>query len=74
MSYLETRAAVLSRSGDDETVGLEDVDALQTELETLLGSVVKRQFTIESEMDTLVNWQDKPRDKKDKAISSKVVS
>lgn len=54
---------VLAKSGD-ETVRLEDLDSLQTELETLLVSVVKRQMTIESEMDALVTWQEKPKDKK----------
>ena len=53
----------MTKSGD-ETVRLEDLDSLQTELETLLVSVVKRQMTIESEMDALVTWQEKPKDKK----------
>lgn len=48
-------------------MGLEDLDALQTELESLLVSVTRRQLLVEDEMEMLVNWQDsqsKPKDKK----------
>ncbi|RWS30231.1 transcriptional adapter 3-like protein [Leptotrombidium deliense] len=56
-------SSVLNRS-EEEGIGLEDLDALQLELETLLVSVVKRQAQLESEMESLANWQDKPKDKK----------
>ncbi|RWS15841.1 transcriptional adapter 3-like protein [Dinothrombium tinctorium] len=55
--------AVLNRT-EDEGIGLEDLDALQLELETLLVSVIKRKTQLENEMESLANWQDKPRDKK----------
>lgn len=53
---------VLSRPLDD-TIGIEELDALQADLEILLASVGKRHHLLESENQVLVNWQDK-KDKK----------
>ncbi|XP_054161572.1 transcriptional adapter 3-A-like [Oppia nitens] len=50
---------------EDEGIGSEDLDALQSELETLLVSVVQRQRLLETEMESLVNWSDsKNKDKR----------
>ncbi|KAI1289978.1 Transcriptional adapter 3 [Halotydeus destructor] len=53
---------IIGRS-EEEGVGLEDLDALQAELETLLVSVVKRQRLLEDERESLVNVE-KSKDKK----------
>ncbi|KAK7491474.1 hypothetical protein BaRGS_00017303 [Batillaria attramentaria] len=53
---------VLSRSSED-TIGIEELDSLQADLEILLASVGKRHHLLESENQVLVNWQDK-KDKK----------
>ena len=49
--------AILSRDEAD-TVGIEEVDSLQTDLETLLSSVAKRMRLLESEIQVLNNWQE----------------
>lgn len=58
---------VMTRT-EEEGVGLEDLDALQTEVELMLVNVTRRSIAIDSEVDTLTNWQEsqcKPhRDKK----------
>ncbi|ESP04697.1 hypothetical protein LOTGIDRAFT_207498 [Lottia gigantea] len=49
---------ILSR-GDDESVNLEELDTVQTDLETLLASAGKRLKLLESEIQSLSNIQDK---------------
>lgn len=49
---------VLSR-GESETVGLEELDAIQVDLETLLASAGKRLKVLENEIQILQNWQEK---------------
>jgi len=49
--------AVLSRSTDDG-IGIEEVDTLQTELETLLAAAAKRMRHLESEITATNSWQD----------------
>ena len=49
--------SVLVRTKEDG-IGVEELDTLQTELETLLASVAKRMRQLESEIQTLSNWQD----------------
>lgn len=53
--------AILNRRGQGgvETVNLEELDVLQTDLEILLASVGRRLKLLESEIQTLQNWQDK---------------
>ena len=48
---------VLQRS-DEDGIGLEELDTLQTEFETLLASVAKRMRQLEAEISILSNWQD----------------
>ncbi|XP_067124804.1 transcriptional adapter 3 [Centruroides vittatus] len=55
-------STVLQRN-DEELVGIEDLDALQLEMETLLVSVTKRRHQLEQEMQILVTWQDKKEKK-----------
>ncbi|XP_023242315.1 transcriptional adapter 3-B-like [Centruroides sculpturatus] len=62
-------STVLQRN-DEELVGIEDLDALQLEMETLLVSVTKRRHQLEQEMQILVTWQDK----KEKKTSGKQVT
>lgn len=50
--------AILSR-GEGETVGLEELDVIQADLETLLANAGKRLKVLESEMQILTNWQEK---------------
>ncbi|XP_076371072.1 transcriptional adaptor 3 isoform X2 [Tachypleus tridentatus] len=50
--------AVLQRT-EEIGVGLEDIDALQLEIETLLVSVTKRQKQLDQEMKVLISWQEK---------------
>jgi len=52
----------LSRDESD-CVGLEEVDSLHSELETLLASVAKRQRLLQNELNLLNNWQEKGKDK-----------
>lgn len=58
---------------DEEGVGIEDLDALQTEIELMLINVTRRSIAIEKEVDALTNWQEsqcKPhRDKKSSSPS-----
>lgn len=49
---------------EGEGIKLEELDALQLEIESLLVSVVCRKRQIEDEMESLFNWQDKLKDKK----------
>lgn len=53
-------------------MGLEDLDVLQAELETLLVSVTKRKMLVETERDTLAAWQSLSKPKEKKASPSKV--
>ena len=62
--------AVLGRA-EEESVGIEELDLLQTELETLLACIAKRMRLLEQETQVLINWQDKG---KDKNKAGKVVS
>ena len=48
---------------EDDGIGYEELDTLQTELETLLASVAKRMRQLENEIQVLTDWQDK-KDKK----------
>ncbi|KAL4225557.1 transcriptional adaptor 3 [Mactra antiquata] len=50
--------AILSR-GESETVGLEELDIIQGDLETLLANAGKRLKVLENEMQILTNWQEK---------------
>ncbi|XP_053384226.1 transcriptional adapter 3-B-like isoform X2 [Mercenaria mercenaria] len=50
--------AILSR-GEGETVGLEELDVIQADLETLLANAGKRLKVLENEMQLLTNWQEK---------------
>jgi transcriptional adapter 3 len=43
---------------EDEGVGIEDLDVLQSEVESMLVNVTRRSIAIESEIDALVNWQE----------------
>lgn len=57
-------SSILERD-ESEGVGLEDLDTLQLELESLLVSVITRKNLLESEMELLVNLQDvKMKEKK----------
>ena len=55
--------SVLSRSEDDG-IGLEEVDSVQSDLETLLANAGKRLKQLENEMQILQNWQEKNGDVK----------
>ena len=55
--------AVLERD-KEESVGIDELDVIQTELEILLASVAKRMRQLEGEINTLNSWQDKTKDKK----------
>ena len=55
--------SVLSRSEDDG-IGLEEVDAVQSDLETLLANAGKRLKQLENEIQILQNWQEKNGDVK----------
>jgi hypothetical protein len=50
---------VLGRSQDVDCVGLEEVDSLQTELETLLAAAAKRMRLLQAEIELLDEWLDK---------------
>ena len=49
---------VLQRE-ESEGIGIEELDTLQLELETLLASVSRRMRQLESETKVLVDWQEK---------------
>lgn len=55
--------AVLSRSEDDG-IGIEELDTLQLELETLLSSASRRLRALEEQRQILTDWQDKKGDKR----------
>ena len=55
-----------------ETVSVEELDPLQTDLEVLLASVGRRLKLLESEIQVLHNWQDK-KDVKTPILKGKVV-
>eukprot|EP00096_Caligus_rogercresseyi_P009909 TRINITY_DN3466_c0_g9_i1.p1 TRINITY_DN3466_c0_g9~~TRINITY_DN3466_c0_g9_i1.p1 ORF type:complete len:513 (-),score=210.20 TRINITY_DN3466_c0_g9_i1:297-1784(-) len=55
-SVLPRYHAVLKRS-ESEGISLEDVDALQMELEALLSSTVVRKVTLKEEHKSLTNWE-----------------
>lgn len=62
---------VLGRSAED-LIGVEELDALQADLEKLLASVGKRHHLLESENQVLVNWQDKKDKKPAVTVTGKV--
>lgn len=43
---------------EEDGIGIEELDTLQTELETLLASVAKRMRQLEGEIKVLANWAD----------------
>ncbi|KAL5007598.1 hypothetical protein ScPMuIL_016404 [Solemya velum] len=53
---------ILSR-GEDDSIGMEELDIIQTDVETLLASAGKRLRQLETEIQILVNWQDKKEKK-----------
>ncbi|KAJ8265358.1 hypothetical protein COCON_G00144570 [Conger conger] len=55
--------AVLGRS-DDDGIGIEELDTLQLELETLLSSASRRLRALEEQRQILTDWQDKKGDKR----------
>uniref|UniRef100_A0A8C6YZL1 Transcriptional adaptor 3 n=1 Tax=Nothoprocta perdicaria TaxID=30464 RepID=A0A8C6YZL1_NOTPE len=55
--------AVLARS-DDDGIGIEELDTLQLELETLLSSASRRLRVLEAETQILTDWQDKKGDRR----------
>ncbi|CAL8336206.1 unnamed protein product [Merluccius merluccius] len=55
--------AVLGRSEDDG-IGVEELDTLQLELETLLSSANRRLRALEEQRQILTDWQDKKGDKR----------
>ena len=55
--------AVLQRE-ESEGIGIEELDTLQLELETLLAAVSRRMRQLESETKVLVDWQEKKDVKK----------
>ncbi|KAL7986261.1 hypothetical protein Chor_011427 [Crotalus horridus] len=55
--------AVLARSEDDG-IGIEELDTLQLELETLLSSASRRLRVLETETQILTDWQDKKGDRR----------
>ncbi|KAJ8257880.1 hypothetical protein GJAV_G00190730 [Gymnothorax javanicus] len=55
--------AVLGRS-DDDGIGIEELDTLQLELETLLSSATRRLRALEEQRQILTDWQDKKGDKR----------
>ena len=63
--------SVLGRS-PTESVSVEELDPLQTDLEVLLASVGRRLKLLESEIQVLQNWQDK-KDTKTSLAKGKVV-
>ncbi|GAB6029025.1 transcriptional adaptor 3 [Chamberlinius hualienensis] len=56
-------SSILQRSEED-SVGLEDFDSLQLELELLLSSVTQRMKQLDTEMKILISWQEKKDVKK----------
>lgn len=57
------RYTTVLQKSEDDSVGVEDVDSLQLEIESLLASVSKRTDQLQEEMQILQTWQDK-REKK----------
>ena len=55
--------SVLARSEDDG-IGLEELDSVQSDLETLLANAGKRLKQLENEIQILQNWQEKNGDVK----------
>nr|XP_006631132.1 PREDICTED: transcriptional adapter 3 [Lepisosteus oculatus]XP_015203603.1 PREDICTED: transcriptional adapter 3 [Lepisosteus oculatus] len=55
--------AVLGRS-DDDGIGIEELDTLQLELETLLSPASRRLRALEEQRQILTDWQDKKGDKR----------
>lgn len=74
LSYLVVEQADdPERETEDGTIGLEDLDAIQTELETLLVTVVRRQRVLDSQSSALISAHEEKRPKERKsAPSSKV--
>ena len=71
--------AVVSRSEDDDCVGVEEIDSLQLELEILLASAAKRMRYIHNELTLLDEWIEKGTvtavsTGKDKAVAAATVS
>ena len=50
---------VVGRNRDVDCVGVEEVDSLQTELETLLAAAAKRMCLLQSEIELLDDWINK---------------
>ena len=65
--------SVLSKSEEDG-VFIDEVDMLQTEMETLLASAAKRMRHLEAEINILTNWQEKGKDKKTMTLGKSVRS
>ncbi|TTB85608.1 Transcriptional adapter 3 [Bagarius yarrelli] len=63
--------AVLGRSEDDG-IGIEELDTLQLELETLLSSASRRLRALEEQRQILTDWQDKKGDKRFLKIGKEV--
>jgi transcriptional adapter 3 len=55
--------AVLAHSEDD-SIGTEELDTLQLELETLLSSVSRQLHVLEAETQILTDWQGKKGDRR----------
>ncbi|XP_070533893.1 transcriptional adapter 3-like [Ptychodera flava] len=55
-------SAVIQRT-EDEGIGIEELDTLQLELETLLAAASRRMRQLEAETQVLIDWQEK-KDKK----------
>lgn len=60
--YMSVHISVLE-DGEKDSIGLEDLDVIQTDLETLLAAAGKRLKLLGSELQILVSWQEK-KDKK----------
>ena len=66
-------SSTVANRSEDEGVGLEDLDVLQAEIETLLVSVTRRQISVQNELDTLVSWnenQSRPSKQQDKSSNT----
>ena len=57
LSMLCISFTVLQRT-DEDGIGVEEIDTLQSELETLLASVAKRMRQLQAENKILSSWQD----------------
>jgi len=55
-------------------VFFDELDMLQTEMETLLAAAAKRMRHLEAEINILTNWQEKGKDKKMMTLGKGVCS